>query len=50
MPCNLVEYCCFRFLCKDDSEIHPCLKGTCLKYMTNGVLLRETLKENLDNY
>lgn len=23
---NLVEYCCFRFLCRDDSEIHPCLK------------------------
>ncbi|XP_076951754.1 uncharacterized protein LOC143625216 [Bidens hawaiensis] len=23
---NLVEYCCFRFLCRDSSEIHPCLK------------------------
>ncbi|KAJ0681785.1 hypothetical protein HanPI659440_Chr16g0639991 [Helianthus annuus] len=23
---NLVEYCCFRFLCRDNSEIHPCLK------------------------
>ncbi|KAI3788959.1 hypothetical protein L2E82_01742 [Cichorium intybus] len=23
---NLVEYCCFRFLCKDTSEIHPSLK------------------------
>ena len=23
---NLVEYCCFRFLSRDGSEIHPCLK------------------------
>ncbi|XP_052193230.1 uncharacterized protein LOC127801832 isoform X1 [Diospyros lotus] len=23
---NLVEYCCFRFLSRDSSEIHPCLK------------------------
>ncbi|XP_076888273.1 uncharacterized protein LOC143538645 isoform X2 [Bidens hawaiensis] len=23
---NLVEYCCFKFLCRDGSEIHPCLK------------------------
>lgn len=23
---NLVEYCCFRFLSRDDSDIHPCLK------------------------
>ncbi|CAK9151183.1 unnamed protein product [Ilex paraguariensis] len=23
---NLVEYCCFRFLCRDSSEVHPCLK------------------------
>lgn len=22
----LVEYCCFRFLSRDTSEIHPCLK------------------------
>ncbi|KAK3009985.1 hypothetical protein RJ639_010955, partial [Escallonia herrerae] len=25
-PRNLVEYCCFRFLSRDSSEIHPCLK------------------------
>ncbi|KAL1820645.1 hypothetical protein ACET3Z_015514 [Daucus carota] len=25
---NLVEYCCFRFLSRDGSEIHPCLKQT----------------------
>lgn len=24
--CNLVEYCCFRFLSRDGSSIHPCLK------------------------
>ncbi|KAG6789097.1 hypothetical protein POTOM_005183 [Populus tomentosa] len=24
---NLVEYCCFRFLSRDSSAIHPCLKG-----------------------
>ncbi|KAJ6427649.1 hypothetical protein OIU84_023108 [Salix udensis] len=24
---NLVEYCCFRFLSRDNSAIHPCLKG-----------------------
>uniref|UniRef100_A0A6N2M8W7 GRAM domain-containing protein n=1 Tax=Salix viminalis TaxID=40686 RepID=A0A6N2M8W7_SALVM len=23
---NLVEYCCFRFLSRDNSAIHPCLK------------------------
>ncbi|XP_010272866.1 PREDICTED: uncharacterized protein LOC104608533 isoform X2 [Nelumbo nucifera] len=23
---NLVEYCCFRFLSRDSSDIHPCLK------------------------
>lgn len=23
---NLVEYCCFRFLSRDSSEIHPSLK------------------------
>uniref|UniRef100_A0A7N0RFT4 Uncharacterized protein n=2 Tax=Kalanchoe fedtschenkoi TaxID=63787 RepID=A0A7N0RFT4_KALFE len=23
---NLVEYCCFRFLSRDNSEVHPCLK------------------------
>ncbi|KAF9599898.1 hypothetical protein IFM89_001844 [Coptis chinensis] len=23
---NLVEYCCFRFLSRDSSHIHPCLK------------------------
>ncbi|KAL9448283.1 hypothetical protein AB3S75_015705 [Citrus x aurantiifolia] len=23
---NLVEYCCFRFLSRDNSDIHPCLK------------------------
>ncbi|KAG5525893.1 hypothetical protein RHGRI_032255 [Rhododendron griersonianum] len=23
---NLVEYCCFRFLSRDSSEFHPCLK------------------------
>ncbi|XP_071729871.1 uncharacterized protein [Rutidosis leptorrhynchoides] len=23
---NLVEYCCFRFLSRDSSEVHPCLK------------------------
>lgn len=23
---NLVEYCCFRFLSRDSSEMHPCLK------------------------
>lgn len=23
---NLVEYCCFRFLSKDTSVFHPCLK------------------------
>jgi hypothetical protein len=22
----LVEYCCFRFLSRDSSEFHPCLK------------------------
>lgn len=25
---NLIEYCCFRFLSRDGSEIHPCLKQT----------------------
>ncbi|KAJ0077940.1 hypothetical protein Patl1_36886 [Pistacia atlantica] len=24
---NLVEYCCFRFLSRDSSDIHPCLKS-----------------------
>ncbi|KAL5787470.1 hypothetical protein ACOSP7_004419 [Xanthoceras sorbifolium] len=24
--CNLVEYCCFRFLSRDSSDFHPCLK------------------------
>ncbi|TQD79077.1 hypothetical protein C1H46_035355 [Malus baccata] len=24
---NLVEYCCFRFLSRDNSDIHPSLKG-----------------------
>ncbi|XP_021286870.1 uncharacterized protein LOC110418460 isoform X1 [Herrania umbratica] len=24
--CNLVEYCCFRFLSRDASDLHPCLK------------------------
>ncbi|XP_022762892.1 uncharacterized protein LOC111308656 isoform X6 [Durio zibethinus] len=24
---NLVEYCCFRFLSRDASDLHPCLKG-----------------------
>lgn len=24
--CDLVEYCCFRFLSRDGSSIHPCLK------------------------
>ncbi|CAI0439282.1 unnamed protein product [Linum tenue] len=24
---NLVEYCCFRFLSRDSSAFHPCLKG-----------------------
>lgn len=23
---NLVEYCCFRFLARDNSHVHPCLK------------------------
>ncbi|MBA0557171.1 hypothetical protein Golob_027219, partial [Gossypium lobatum] len=23
---NLVEYCCFRFLSRDSSDLHPCLK------------------------
>jgi len=23
---NLVEYCCFRFLSRDNSDIHPCLE------------------------
>ncbi|KAF6139502.1 hypothetical protein GIB67_005139 [Kingdonia uniflora] len=23
---NLVEYCCFRFLSRDSSDVHPCLK------------------------
>ncbi|XP_058091323.1 uncharacterized protein LOC131237521 isoform X2 [Magnolia sinica] len=25
---NLVEYCCFRYLSRDSSDIHPCLKET----------------------
>lgn len=25
-PRNLVEYCCFRFLSRNSSEVHPCLK------------------------
>ncbi|KAG8364083.1 hypothetical protein BUALT_Bualt19G0089400 [Buddleja alternifolia] len=25
-PRNLVEYCCFRFLSRNNAEVHPCLK------------------------
>ena len=23
---NLVEYCCFRFLSRDNTDVHPCLE------------------------
>ncbi|XP_071691576.1 uncharacterized protein [Rutidosis leptorrhynchoides] len=28
---NFVEYCCFRFLCRGDSEVHPCLKDVAFR-------------------
>lgn len=30
---NLVEYCCFRFLSRDNSDFHPCLQVSVSRFL-----------------
>ncbi|XP_023730576.1 uncharacterized protein LOC111878302 isoform X2 [Lactuca sativa] len=36
---NLVEYCCFKFLCRDTSEIHPSLKEAAFQRLIFATML-----------
>ncbi|KAK9286580.1 hypothetical protein L1049_014979 [Liquidambar formosana] len=49
---NLVEYCCFRFLSRDSSNIHPCLKEPAFQRLIFITMLawENPYQEEIDSY
>lgn len=47
---NLVEYCCFRFLSRDSSEIHPCLKEPAFRRLIFVTMLAWGKPDNKKNF
>ncbi|XP_021724491.1 uncharacterized protein LOC110691843 isoform X1 [Chenopodium quinoa] len=46
---NLVEYCCFRFLSRDNSDIHPCLQELAFRRLIFITMLAWEEPQRLEN-